>query len=138
MQGIDAILRALRNIVPPGYVFDKKKFEIDSVGSTPVHKQLTELEDAAKYILAEVRIKFDNEAVIDDDAYFHINEVDNDPPEKRIAEEWYWTASFTIIDGFTNGKLNKELTSKPYITVCAGTSPTGVSKVRGSVRYYYK
>lgn len=119
------------------YTFDKKTFEIANVGSSPVHHQLTELEDASKYILVEVRVKFDDEAVIGNDAYFHLNSQNNNPANTRMAEEFYWVASFTMLDGYKNGKVGI-LSAEPYITVCGGAGATGTTTVRGSVRYYYR
>jgi len=121
--------------IPPGFKEDSKKFKVSSVGASPIVHQLTELEDGSEYIIKEVRIFFTGTAA--SDAYFHLNEDGSDPAETRFAEEYYWIASFRMFDGNLNGKLNKRLTTKPYIILSAGTGATA-QDVYGSVRYYYK
>ena len=121
--------------IPAGFKEDSKKFVVSSVSETPVVHQLTELENGSEYIIKEVRIFFTGTP--ENDAYFHLNEDENDPSDTRFAEEYYWIASFRMFDGNLNGKLNKTLTSKPYIILSAGTGATA-QDVYGSVRYYYK
>jgi len=120
--------------IPPGFKEDSKKFTVSSVGETAVAYQLP-LENASEYIIKEVRIFFAGTTA--NDAYFHLNEDSNDSADTRFAEEYYWIASFRMFDSNLNGKLNKTLTSKPYIILSAGTG-AAAQDVYGSVRYYYK
>jgi len=119
--------------IPPGWKEDTKKFTVSNVGATATSKQLTEMEDADKYIIKEIGLYMPNAT---DDAWFHLNEASTDNAITRFCENYYNERSFRIFDGNKNGKLNKELTSKPYLFVSAGTGSTA-GTIYGSVKYYY-
>lgn len=122
-----------------GYKFDMKEFTIGDGLATVVEaatsKQLTEMETGTHYIISEVLWYSDGTPTYN--AYLHLNTAATDEAATRFGETDYHVLSAIVFEGFGNGKLNADLTAKPYLYASAGTGSVA-QKMRGIVKYYYK
>lgn len=124
------------NKIPDGWTEGFTRFVTGdgaaSVANTDFTKQITEMKDAAYYIIKEVRHYASGTVAAD--ASHSIKDTETGT---SFAEGYYNEGSFSIITGNKNGCIGRPLTQKPTVTLNSGTG-MAAQKWYSSVKYYYR